>query len=118
MDSPQQARSRTAQPQGGAAYSQAERCGPGHRGHPDPFTDCGMVGTGGACARAPAEQDAATRLARMLLGADFIHIIVGTAINQNQIADIVRGEPLRLVYVKELVRVLERHGKSVSVEYV
>lgn len=66
----------------------------------------------------PAEQDAATRLARMLLGADFIHIIVGTAINQNQIADIVRGEPLRLVYVKELVRVLERHGKSVSVEYV
>ncbi|MGQ9517769.1 MAG: SpoIIE family protein phosphatase [Anaerolineae bacterium] len=66
----------------------------------------------------PAESDAATRLTRMLLSADFIHLIVGTAINPNQIADLLRGEPMRMVYVKELVRLLEQRGKRVVVHYL
>jgi hypothetical protein len=66
----------------------------------------------------PADYEAATRLARMLLSADFIHLIVGTAINPNQIADLVRGEPMRMVYVKELVRLLQERGKRVTVHYL
>jgi len=66
----------------------------------------------------PAEHNASTSLERMLLGAGFIHIILGTTIKQNQIAGMVRGEPLRLVYVKERIRMLEHHGKSIGVEYV
>jgi len=66
----------------------------------------------------PPGDDAATRLARILLQTDEVHLLVGTAINPNQIADIVRGEPLRHVYAKQLVRELERRTKSVTVEYV
>ncbi len=39
---------------------------------------------------------------------------MGTAINPNQVADLIRGEPMRLVYVKELVRQLERRTKQVT----
>lgn len=49
------------------------------------------------------DDDAATRLARILLTADSIHLLVGTAVNPNQVADVVRGEPMRMVYVKELI---------------
>jgi hypothetical protein len=66
----------------------------------------------------PPEDDAATRLARILLSADDIHLIVGTAINPNQVADLIRGEPMRLVYVKELVRQLERRTKQVTLERI
>lgn len=66
----------------------------------------------------PPDDDAATRLVRILLSADDIHLIVGTAINPNQVADLIRGEPMRLVYVKELVRQLERRTKRVTLERV
>ena len=42
----------------------------------------------------------------------------GTAINPNQVADVVRGETMRMVYVKELVRELERRKKQVCVERI
>jgi len=64
----------------------------------------------------PSDDDAGTRLARLLLGADEIHLLIGTAINPNQIADQIRGEPMRMVYVKELTRELERRQKKVTWE--
>jgi len=66
----------------------------------------------------PAEDDAAAKLARILLSADDMYLIVGTAINPNQVADLVRGEPMRHVYVKELIRELERRKKNIRVEYI
>jgi hypothetical protein len=64
------------------------------------------------------DDDAATRLARILLSADSVHLIVGSAVNPNQVADVVRGEPMRMVYVKELIRVLEQRGKRVTIEKI
>jgi hypothetical protein len=61
---------------------------------------------------------AATRLARILLQSDEIHLLVGTAINPSQIADMVRGESLRHVYIRQLLRELEHHTKMVTVEYI
>lgn len=58
------------------------------------------------------------RLARILLGADEIRFIVGDAINPHQLADIVRGKPMRQVYLEELVEVLEARNKQVSIEHV
>lgn len=66
----------------------------------------------------PRDTDAATRLARYLLNADDIHLIVGTAVNPNQIADLVRGEPMRLVYIRELVKELRRRNKQVTLEKI
>jgi hypothetical protein len=66
----------------------------------------------------PKDNDAATRLARCLLAADDIHLIVGTAINPNQVADLIRGEPMRMVYVRELVADLKARNKIVTVERV
>jgi hypothetical protein len=66
----------------------------------------------------PPDSDAATRLARMLLAADDIHLLVGTALNPNQVADLVRGESMRMVYVKELVRELKRRNKEVILERI
>lgn len=66
----------------------------------------------------PHDTDASTQLARSLLLADEIHLIVGTAINPNQVADIIRGEPMRMVYVRELVQVLSERGKYVEVEKI
>ncbi len=66
----------------------------------------------------PHDKDAATRLARSLLLADEIRLIVGTAINPNQVADIIRGEPMRMVYIRELVQVLTQRGKYVEVEKI
>jgi hypothetical protein len=66
----------------------------------------------------PKDNDASTRLARSLLMADDIHLIVGTAINPNQVADIIRGEPMRMVYIRELVQVLSAREKYVEVEKI
>lgn len=66
----------------------------------------------------PRDDDAATRLARYLLAADDIHLIVGSAINPNQVADIVRGESMRMVYIRELIQDLTGRGKQVRVEKI
>jgi len=66
----------------------------------------------------PKDNDAATRLARYFLVADDIHLIVGTAINPNQVADLIRGEPMRMVYIRELVADLNARNKIVTVERV
>ncbi|MHB0858039.1 MAG: SpoIIE family protein phosphatase [Anaerolineae bacterium] len=66
----------------------------------------------------PPENDAASRLARILLASDEVHFILGTALNPNQIADVVRGESMRMLYVKDLVRQLERRTKKVTVERI
>ncbi len=66
----------------------------------------------------PHDNDAATQLARILLSADEIHLLVGTAINPNQLADLIRGEPMRHVYIRELVREIKRRQKEITVEYI
>ncbi len=66
----------------------------------------------------PKDSDAAARLARILLTSDEIQFIVGTAINPNQIADVIRGETMRMMYVKGLIRELERRNKQVSLERI
>jgi hypothetical protein len=66
----------------------------------------------------PAEQDSATRLARMLLEADEIHFIVGDAINPQQLADVVRGKPMRQIYLEELINQLTKRNKQVTVEHL
>ena len=66
----------------------------------------------------PRDNDAATRLARYLLEADDIHLIVGTAINPNQVADLIRGEPMRMGYIRELVSDLNARNKIVTVERI
>jgi len=66
----------------------------------------------------PKNADPATRLARYLLNADDIHLIVGTAVNLNQIADIVRGEPMRMAYIRELVQELKQRNKQVTMETI
>jgi len=64
----------------------------------------------------PAARDAGTRLARILLEADDIHFIVGDAINPQQLADIVRGKPMRQIYLEEVVEQLKRRNKLISME--
>ena len=66
----------------------------------------------------PPDQDAATRLARLLLGADRIHFIVGDAINPQQLADVVRGVPMREIYLNELMARLKELNKLVTVEHL
>ncbi len=66
----------------------------------------------------PKDHDAATRLARYLMAADDIHIIVGTAINPNQVADIIRGESMRMIYIRELIKNLTEKNKIVTMEVV
>ena len=66
----------------------------------------------------PKDNDAATRLARYLLTADDIHLLVGSAINPNQVADLIRGEPMRMVYIRELVQDLTQRNKQVTVERI
>ncbi len=66
----------------------------------------------------PDGQDAATRLVRELLYADQVHFIVGDAINPQQLADVVRGVPMREMYLDELVARLRERGKSVTIEHL
>jgi hypothetical protein len=66
----------------------------------------------------PNDQDAATRLARALLNADQIHFIVGDAINPQQLADVVRGVPMRQIYLQELLARLRERNKTVTMEHL
>ena len=66
----------------------------------------------------PPDDDAATRLAYILLSADEIHFLIGMALNPHQVADQIRGEPMRMVYVKELIRELERRKKIVTTQRI
>jgi hypothetical protein len=66
----------------------------------------------------PPEHDGATELARVLLKADVLHFMVGDAINPYQLADVVRGKPMRQVYVEELIDQLKARGKVVTVEHL
>ncbi len=66
----------------------------------------------------PRDDEAATRLAHILLAADEIHFLVGTALNPNQVADLVRGVPMRMVYVRELIRLLQERNKQVTLERI
>jgi hypothetical protein len=66
----------------------------------------------------PHKPDGATELARILLAADRIHFIVGDAINPQQIADVVRGKPMRQVILESLIKELEEKGKLVTVEHL
>jgi hypothetical protein len=65
----------------------------------------------------PGEQDAGTRLARLLLSADEICFLAGDAINPQQLADVVRGKPMRQVYLDELISLLRQRDKLVKVEH-
>ncbi len=71
-----------------------------------------------AVSKLPSDQDAATRLARILLHADQIHFIVGDAINPQQLADVVRGVPMREIYLNELIARLKELNKLVTVEHL
>jgi len=66
----------------------------------------------------PPANDGATALARVLLQADVLHFMVGDAINPYQLADVVRGKPMRQVYLEELISQLQARGKVVSVEHL
>lgn len=66
----------------------------------------------------PRGEDGGTRLARLLLNADNIHFIVGDAINPQQLADVVRGKPMRQVYLEEIMTHLLDHDKQVTVEHL
>ncbi len=66
----------------------------------------------------PHDSDAATQLARILLSADDIHLIVGMALNPNQVADVIRGQPMRHMYIRQIVRDLKRRQKRVTEEYI
>lgn len=55
-------------------------------------------------------------MVRALLGADQIHFIVGDAINPQQLADVVRGVPMRQIYLDELIEKLRERNKAVTVE--
>lgn len=66
----------------------------------------------------PAGADGGIRLARLLLNADAIHFIVGDAINPQQLADVVRGKPMRQLYLEEIIAYLGERGKHVTVEHL
>jgi hypothetical protein len=66
----------------------------------------------------PPGQEADHQLARILLQADDVHLIVGDALNPNQLADVVRGRPMRQIYLDELIEALEHRHKRVTVEHV
>ena len=61
-----------------------------------------------------AGEDGATRLARTLLASDKIHVIVGLAVNPQQVDD--SGVPLRRSIVEDLIADLRARGKLVTVE--
>ena len=63
----------------------------------------------------PNVQDAGRRLVRILLAADKICFLAGDAINPHQLADVVRGKPMRRVYLDELVALLWQRDKLVRV---
>jgi len=66
----------------------------------------------------PVRQDGATQLARILLGTDKIHFIVGDAVNPQQVGDLVRGRPMRQLLLEELMKDLRARGKVVTTEHL
>ncbi len=66
----------------------------------------------------PRGEDGGARLARLLLNADSIHFVVGDAINPQQLADVVRGKPMRQLYLEEIVAHLLDRNKQVTVEHL
>ena len=66
----------------------------------------------------PPDQDAATRLACLLPGVDPIHFIVGDLLPPQQLADVVRGVPMREIYLNELIARLKELNKLVTVEHL
>jgi hypothetical protein len=66
----------------------------------------------------PPKRDGATQLARILLGADKIHFIIGDAINPQQVGDLVRGRPMRQLLLEELIQDLRARGKMVTTEHL
>jgi hypothetical protein len=66
----------------------------------------------------PVKEDGATRLARILLGADKIHFIIGDAVNPQQVGDLVRGRPMRQLLLDELMMDLRARGKVVTAEHL
>ena len=66
----------------------------------------------------PRGEDGATRLARVLLAADKVHLIVGLAVNPAQAADAAHTVPLRQVVIEQLVRDLKSRDKLVSLERI
>lgn len=66
----------------------------------------------------PPGAEADKQLARLLLQADDIYLIVGDALNPNQLADVVRGKPMRQIYLEELIQTLEKRHKQVTVEHI
>lgn len=77
-----------------------------------------LLRTGETIHDLPSAEDAGTKLARALLEADKIHFIVGDAINTHQLADVVRGKPMRQIYLDELVEQLKRRNKLISMEHL
>ena len=64
----------------------------------------------------PRQEDGATRLARLLLTADKISFLIGTAVNPAQTAP--DGVPWRRIMIEKLLDDLKARGKLVSVEYL
>jgi hypothetical protein len=61
--------------------------------------------------------DGATRLARLLLTADQIHFLIGTAVNPAQTTGPAGTIPLRAVAIKNLMADLQARGKIITAEY-
>jgi hypothetical protein len=66
----------------------------------------------------PVKDDGATQLARVLLGADKIHFIIGDAINPQQVGDLVRRRPMRQLLLDDLMADLRARGKVVTAEHL
>ena len=66
----------------------------------------------------PHDDDAATQLGRdpVVGGRDPSHR--GDGPDPNQVADVIRGEPMRHMYIRQLVRELKRRQKRVTEEYI
>ena len=73
-----------------------------------------LSSTAGAVPRAT---DAGGQLARLLLEADEVHFLAGDAVNPSQLADVVRGRPMRQIYLDDLIGQLQRLKKIVTVEH-
>jgi hypothetical protein len=65
----------------------------------------------------PAEREGAVAVARALLNADTIDLMVGDAVNPAQVADVIRRQAFRQVLVETMVEELRRKGKVVAVEH-
>lgn len=65
----------------------------------------------------PPTNDGPTEVARALLNADSVKLMVGDAVNPMQVADVIQGQAFRQVLVEELTAELRRRGKVVEVEH-